>query len=98
MNVQRSKSRVRRLVIALAAAGAAAGAVAAGSNDVTRAAGKAADTNAAVQAQAKTDAPPTTFTKQQVERRLRELRGLYERGLLTKEFYDRKVKECEVTE
>jgi hypothetical protein len=38
------------------------------------------------------------FTKRQVEQRLRELKGLYERGLLTKEFYDRKVEECEVSE
>ena len=52
------------------------------------------DTNAV----AKAEAPKPAFTKQQVERRLRELKGLYERGLLTKEFYDRKVKECEVVE
>ena len=37
-----------------------------------------------------------TFTKWQVERRLKELQELYDRGLLTQEFYDRKVKECEV--
>jgi len=36
------------------------------------------------------------FTKQQVAQRLKELKELYDRGLLTKEFYDRKVKECEV--
>ena len=39
-----------------------------------------------------------TFTKWQVERRLKELQELYDRGLLTQEFYDRKVKECEVPE
>ena len=37
------------------------------------------------------------FTKQQVERRLKELQNLYERGLLTQAFYDSKVKECEVS-
>lgn len=37
------------------------------------------------------------FTKQQVERRLKELEALYDRGLLTQDFYDRKVKECEVS-
>ncbi len=42
------------------------------------------------------EAPKPKFTKQQVQRRLRELQDLYERGLLTKEFYERKVKECEV--
>lgn len=35
------------------------------------------------------------FTKDQVARRLIELKELYDRGLLTKDFYDRKVKECE---
>ena len=37
------------------------------------------------------------FTKDQVAQRLIELKELYDRGLLTKDFYDRKVKECEVT-
>ena len=37
------------------------------------------------------------FTKDQVARRLIELKELFDRGLLTKDFYDRKVKECEVT-
>ncbi|MBU1736427.1 MAG: hypothetical protein KJ692_14465, partial [Verrucomicrobia bacterium] len=37
------------------------------------------------------------FTKEQVTRRLIELKELFDRGLLTKDFYDRKVKECEVT-
>jgi hypothetical protein len=36
------------------------------------------------------------FTKQQVERRLAELKELYDRGLLLQDFYERKVKECEV--
>jgi len=35
------------------------------------------------------------FTPQQVAWRLKELKGLYDRGLLRKDFYDRKVKECE---
>jgi hypothetical protein len=35
------------------------------------------------------------FTKQQVAGRLRQLKALYEEGLLTDDFYDRKVEECE---
>jgi hypothetical protein len=35
------------------------------------------------------------FTKDQVSRRLTELKELLDRGLLLPEFYDRKVKECE---
>ena len=61
---------------------------------VTNVAAKAGATNAIVKAAQ--EAPKPKFTKQQVERRLRELKGLYERGLLTQEFYERKVKECEV--
>jgi len=38
------------------------------------------------------------FTKQQVERRLKELKDLLDRGLILKDFYDRKVQECEVVE
>jgi len=38
------------------------------------------------------------FTKQQVARRLVELKELFDRGLLVQSFYDRKVKECEVAE
>ena len=38
------------------------------------------------------------FTKQQVERRLRELKELLDRGLILQDFYDRKVQECEVVE
>lgn len=37
------------------------------------------------------------FTRQQVERRLKELKDLFDRGLLTQDFYDRKVQECEVS-
>jgi len=37
-----------------------------------------------------------TFTKWQVERRLKELKDLLDRGLILQDFYDRKVKECEV--
>ena len=36
------------------------------------------------------------FTKQQVAGRLRQLKLLYEEGLLTDKFYDEKVAECEV--
>lgn len=38
------------------------------------------------------------FTKQQVERRLKELKDLLDRGLILQDFYDRKVEECEVVE
>jgi len=38
------------------------------------------------------------FTKQQVARRIAELKELYDRGLLLKDFYDRKMEECEVVE
>jgi hypothetical protein len=41
-------------------------------------------------------ATKSKFSKQQVERRLRELEELFDRGLLTRAFYDRKVQECEV--
>lgn len=37
------------------------------------------------------------FTKEQVGRRLAELKELMDRGLILQDFYDRKVKECEVT-
>lgn len=59
------------------------------------------DTNAAVAtAQAPagaTNAVPEKpkFTKQQVAGRLRQLKLLYEEGLLTDEFYDQRVAECE---
>ena len=35
------------------------------------------------------------FTKQQVAGRLRQLKRLFEDGLLTEDFYARKVAECE---
>ena len=35
------------------------------------------------------------FTKSQVVGRLRELKNLFEEGLLTDDFYNRKVAECE---
>jgi len=38
------------------------------------------------------------FTKQQVARRLVELKDLLNRGLILQDFYDRKVQECEVVE
>lgn len=38
------------------------------------------------------------FTKWQVERRLKELKDLLDRGLILQDFYDRKVEECEVVE
>lgn len=38
------------------------------------------------------------FTKWQVERRLKELKDLFDRGLILQDFYDRKVEECEVVE
>ena len=69
-------------------------ALAAGMGEAQTNAVATAGTNAVATA----EAPKPMFTKQQVERRLRELKGLYDRGLLTKEFYDRKVKECEVVE
>ena len=40
-------------------------------------------------------APKPKFTKQQVARRLRELKLLFEEGLLTPEFYTEKADECE---
>jgi hypothetical protein len=38
------------------------------------------------------------FTKQQVESRLRQLKRLFEEGLLTDDFYEEKVAECEAAE
>jgi len=38
------------------------------------------------------------FTREQVTRRLAELKELLDRGLILQDFYDRKVKECEVTQ
>lgn len=36
------------------------------------------------------------FTESQVKRRLTEIQELYDRGLMTREFYNRRVKECQV--
>jgi hypothetical protein len=56
-------------------------------------------------AEARTDAVSTNtpsrkpqFTKQQVAGRLRQLKLLYEEGLLTDDFYDEKVAECELVQ
>jgi hypothetical protein len=38
------------------------------------------------------------FTKEQVARRLAELKELLDRGLILQDFYDRKVRECEVAQ
>lgn len=38
------------------------------------------------------------FTREQVARRLADLKELLDRGLILQDFYDRKVKECEVTQ
>jgi hypothetical protein len=40
-------------------------------------------------------APKPKFTKQQIAGRLRELKLLYEEGLLTTDFYEEKVADCE---
>ena len=37
------------------------------------------------------------YTKEQVSRRLSELKELLDRGLILPDFYNRKVKECEVS-
>jgi hypothetical protein len=52
------------------------------------------ETNATVAASSPATGRPT-FTKQQIAGRLRELKLLYEDGLITDDFYDRKVTECE---
>ena len=51
----------------------------------------------AEEVQAVMDSIKPKFTREQVAQRLKELKELYDRGLLTKEFYDRKVAECEVS-
>jgi hypothetical protein len=55
---------------------------------------KPAETKPAV---ASAPAAKGKFTKQQVEWRLRQIRLLFEEGLLTEKFNDRKVAECEAT-
>ncbi len=54
----------------------------------------APETNVTVAASSSASDKPK-FTKQQIAGRLRELKLLFEEGLLTDEFYDRKVAECE---
>ena len=46
----------------------------------------------------KAPAAKPAFTKSQVASRLRQLKALYEEGLLTDDFYDRKVAECEAAQ
>lgn len=48
-------------------------------------------------AKEKSAAKPAMFTKRQVAGRLRQLKLLYEEWLLTDDFYNRKVAECEAT-
>jgi hypothetical protein len=45
-----------------------------------------------------TEPPKPKFTKQQIAGRLRQLKLLYEEGLLTDAFYDGKVTECEAAQ
>ncbi len=52
------------------------------------------DTNATATASSASSSKPK-FTKQQIAGRLRELKLLFEEGLLTDDFYDQKVMECE---
>jgi hypothetical protein len=56
-----------------------------------------ATTPTATTATAPTTPAKPKFTKQQVVGRLRQLKILFEDGLLTDEFYDRKVAECEAS-
>jgi len=61
----------------------------------------AAETKAPPAVETKTPAAPAgkpTFTKQQVASRLRQLKALFEDGLLTDDFYNRKVAECEAAQ
>jgi hypothetical protein len=56
-----------------------------------------AGTNTAL---ASSNSPPAKpkFTKQQVAGRLKQLKLLFEEGMLTDEFYNAKVAECEAAE
>jgi hypothetical protein len=47
---------------------------------------------------ASSNAPQPKFTKQQVAGRLRQLKLLYDEGLLAEEFYQKKVAECEAAQ
>jgi hypothetical protein len=53
------------------------------------------ETNAGGTALATPPAAKPKFTKQQITGRLRQLKLLYEEGLLSDPFYDEKVSECE---
>lgn len=53
------------------------------------------DTNSTVAATSGSVTNKAKFTKQQVAGRLRELKRLFEDGLITDDFYDAKVTECE---
>ena len=59
-----------------------------------------ADAVQATPAAAASDAekPKPKFTKQQVAGRLRQLKYLFEEGLLTDEFYAERVSECEAAQ
>lgn len=76
---------------ALAAAKAAASTNAPATNKTVVATNTTSGTNAVVAAKPK-------FTKSQVARRLRELKLLFEEGLLTDDFYCEKVAECDVAQ
>jgi hypothetical protein len=73
---------------------------AAGATNSTVATNAAAGTNVVVgtNAAAIAAAAKPKFTKQQVTSRLRQLKLLYEEGLLTDDFYDGKVAECEAAQ
>jgi hypothetical protein len=58
----------------------------------------AGGTSPAAAAAPAADAPKPKFTKQQIAGRLRQLKLLYEEGLLTDAFYDTKVTECEAAQ
>jgi hypothetical protein len=57
----------------------------------------AAATNATLASAASVAGKPQ-FTKQQIAGRLRQLKALFEEGLLTDEFYDEKVAECDAVQ
>lgn len=71
---------------------------------VTNSVAAAISTNLMTQAAAATNTdtkltapePKPKFTKEQVKRRLNELKDLLDQGLILQDFYDRKVKECDV--
>ncbi len=65
--------------------------------NATASAKSAGGTNATAAAAAPASAKPK-FTKQQITGRLRQLKLLFEEGLLTDDFYDEKVTECEAAQ